>query len=126
MYVQLLTKIKNAQQAKKEIVKTHYSAMDERVAELLARAGYVSGVQKKGRNPKRVLEIELKYENGIGAIQGIKLISKPSRSIYLGYRAIKPVKQGYGALVLSTSAGVMLGRDARKKKIGGVALFEIW
>jgi len=126
MYTELLTKIKNAQQAKKESVKTYYSSVDERVAEVLARAGYISGVQKKGRNPKRMLEIELKYENGVGAIRGIKLISKPSRSIYLGYRAIKLVKQGYGSLVLSTPAGIMLGTEARKKKIGGVALFEIW
>lgn len=126
MYIDLLTKIKNAQQAKKESVKTHFSAMDENVAELLLRAGYVAGVQKKGRNPKRVLEIALKYENGAGVIRGIKFVSTPSRSIYIGYRALRPVKQGYGSLVLSTSDGILLDREARKKKIGGVALFEIW
>lgn len=126
MYIDLLTKIKNAQQAKKEIVKTRYSVMDERVAELLARSGYVENVQKKGRNPSRVLEIALKYENGGGAIRGIKLVSKPSRSIYIGYRAIKPVKQGYGSLVLSTPKGIVTGSEARKMRIGGVALFEIW
>jgi len=126
MYTDLLTKIKNAQTAKKEFFKTYYSEPDLMVAELLARYHYIGGVVKKGRLPKRVIEIKLKYKDNKGVISGIKFLSKPSRRLYLGYRDLRPVKQGYGLLVISTPKGIMTGAEARKLKLGGELLFEIW
>ena len=96
------------------------------VAELLARYHYIGGVVKKGRLPKRVIEIKLKYKDNKGVISGIKFLSKPSRRLYLGYRDLRPVKQGYGLLVISTPKGIMTGAEARKLKLGGELLFEIW
>lgn len=127
MYYDLLTRIKNAQAVKQERLKAPYGKLDEAVANLLLKHNYITGVAKKGRMPKRVLEIELKYgKDGSGAIKGIKFISKPSRRIYAGYRDLKSVKQGYGALALSTPEGIMSGSEAKKKKLGGELLFEIW
>ncbi len=127
MVYDLLTKIKNAQKARKEMVKTAYSNLDYAVAEILAKNNYVDSVAKKGRMPKRVMEVKLKYnEDKTGAINNIKLLSTPSRRLYVGYEKLHPVKQGFGLVVLSTSKGLMTGKEARKSKLGGQLLFEIW
>ncbi|MEK9170384.1 MAG: 30S ribosomal protein S8 [Patescibacteria group bacterium] len=127
MYFNLLAKIKNAQAVEKESIKIPYNNMDLVVAELLAEHKFIQGVEKKGRMPKRILEIKLKYDqDGNGAIQGVRLLSKPSREIYSGYKEIKPVRQGYGLLIISTSKGIMDGKKAKKLKLGGQLLFEIW
>lgn len=126
MYIDLLTKIKNAQLAKKEAIKIIYSKNKERIAEILAQNNFIESVEKKGRMPKRFLSIKIKYENGEGAIKGVKFLSKPSRHLYGGYKKIKSVRSGYGIMVISTSGGIMTGREARRKKLGGEALFEIW
>ncbi len=126
MYVDLLTKLKNAQKAKKATIKMAYSNMDLAVAELLAARGFVTSVTKKGRMPKRIIEVELKYEGGKGGIGGIKLLSVPSRRLYAGYDVLRPVRQGFGLAVISTPKGVMTTTQARKQKVGGQLLFEIW
>ena len=69
----------------------------------------------------------MKYgEDGLGKIGSVKLVSKPSRRIYAGYRELRPVKSGLGLLVVSTPRGIMSGKEARKMKLGGEVLFEIW
>ena len=126
MYTDLLIKIKNAQQAKKESIKTAYSKMDLVIAEILAANKYIKSVEKKGRMPKRAIEIKLRYVDGQGTISGLKFISKPSRRIYVGYKTLRPVRQGYGLGVISTPNGIMTTRNAKKAKVGGQLLFEIW
>ena len=125
-YIDLLTKIKNAQAMKKENIKVHYSKMDEEIVSVLVKQNYLDSYEKKGRNPKRILDIKLKYNEGKGVISGIKILSRPSRRLYLGYKEIKPVRHGYGLLVLSTPKGIMTGQDAKKAKVGGTLLFQIW
>lgn len=126
MYFNLLTKIKNAQAAKKEFVRVPFSKMDFAVAELLQKKNFVKGVTKKGKGAKRVLEVQINYENGEGAIQGIKILSKPSRRLFVGYKDLKPVRQGFGMAVLSTPKGILAGKEAKREKVGGQLLFEIW
>lgn len=126
MYIDLLTKIKNAQAVKKESIKTHYSKIDEGVLEILKKNKIIENFEKKGRGVKKILSVDLKYENNEGVISGIKILSRPGRRIYLGYREIRLVRSGFGFLVLSTPKGIMTGREARKNKIGGEAMFEIW
>jgi len=127
MYTDLLTKLRNAQKAKKEMLKLPYSNMDFAVAELLGKYKYVESDSKKGRMPKRIIEIKLKYDaNGQGAIGGVRFISKPSRRIYMGYKDLKWVRQGFGISALSTPKGIMSNLQARKDKVGGQLLFEIW
>lgn len=126
MYTSLLTHILNAQKVRKEKVKTPYSAMDEKVLELLASNKFIAGFEKKGRNPKKYLEIDLLYKNDSGAIHGMKFVSVPSRHIYKKYTQLRRVKQGYGVAIVSTSKGIMTDNQAKKDKVGGEVLFNIW
>jgi small subunit ribosomal protein S8 len=127
MYIDLLTKIKNAQAAKLPNVKVPFSKMDLVIAELLQKHNFVDSVEKKGRMPKRILDIKLRYSSdGPGAITGIEFLSKPSRRLYSGYRDLAPVLSGYGLLVVSTPKGIMTGAEAKKEKLGGALLFKIW
>lgn len=125
-YINLLTRIKNAQAVKKERLKVPYTKNDWRIAEILAEHGFIKSAEKKGRLPKRVIDIFLLYENGKGRINGVKFLSKPSRHLYAGYTDLKPVKNGYGLGLISTSRGIMSFEEARKRKLGGELLFEIW
>ncbi len=126
MYYSLLAKIKNAQMAKKESFQTSFSEFDSMVARILVEAGYLKSAEKKNVGKKSVLEVRLRYKNGRGAVSNFKIISKPSRRMYAGYRDIRLVRQGYGIGILSTPLGVMTIKEARKKKVGGEYLFEIW
>lgn len=126
MYINLLIQLKNAQAVKKENVKIPYSKMDEGVLKILTANNYVESFEKKGQKFKKYFDVKLKYVENEGVINGIKLISKPSCRIYVGFKDIKPVKRGYGLMVVSTSKGIMSGKEAQKEKVGGVALFKIW
>jgi small subunit ribosomal protein S8 len=126
MYTDLLTKIHNAQRAKKASVKVPYTNMDMAIAEILVARGFVLSATKKGRAPKRIIEVELKYDDDKGAISSVKFLSVPSRRIYAGYKEMRPVRQGFGMAVVSTPKGIMTASQARKQKVGGQLLFEIW
>lgn len=126
MYIDLLTQIKNAQAVKKESIKVPYTKNDERILEILASRKYIAAYDKKGRAPKRVLSIDLKYEDGVGAIEGVRFVSRPSIHIYKGCDEIRPVKNGRGLAIVSTPKGIMSGESARKEKVGGEIFFEIW
>ena len=126
MYTDLLTKIKNGQAVKKESVKSPYSKNDERVLEILEKNKFIKGFEKKGRGVKKILSVNLKYDENEGAIRGIKIFSKPSRHLYIGYKEIKPVRSGYGIMVVSTPKGIMTGGEAKKSKVGGELFFQIW
>jgi len=123
MYIDLLVKIKNAQQAKKSSLKFDYSKMDFAIAEALKRFGFLSSCEAKGRAPKKYIEVEL---NADKPIKGITFLSKPSCRVYEGYREMRKVKGGHGYLVLTTSLGVCSSFEARRQKVGGQKLFEIW
>lgn len=99
------------------------SRMKAAIADILAREGYLASVDTK---KDHTLTVSLVYKNGRPAISGVKRISKPSRRMYLGVHDLRPVRRGHGLLVLSTPAGVLTGKEARAKRVGGEALFEIW
>lgn len=122
----MLVSIKNAQTVKKETVKIPFSKIKFEIAKILQKEGYIDKVEEKGRT-KKFLIISLKYdENKKPAIAGVKKISKPGQRIYKGYQEIKKIKGGYGLAVISTSKGLMTDKEARKQKIGGEVIFEIW
>lgn len=123
MYYDMLIRIKNAQAAKKGSLKLPYSTMDMAVAEILVAKNYLKSAVRKGRGAKRVIELVL---TDAPAIHGVRLVSTPSRAIYAGYRDIRLVKSGHGIAVLSTPRGVMAGDQARREKVGGKMLFELW
>lgn len=123
MYIDVLIKMKNAEQAGKRSMKVRFSRMDYAVLEELKRYGFVKKAEVKGRPPKKIIEVIFSKER---RIQGLKLLSKPSVRRYAGYEDFKKVKGGHGILVVSTSKGIMSGVRARKEKVGGQLLFEIW
>ena len=122
-----IVRIKNAGAVGKSSVSVPYSAFKMAIAEKLKDAGYITGAEKKGKKVRKTLDVALKYDgSGTHVIRGIRRISKPGRRMYMGVREVRPVRYGHGALILSTPKGVVTDKEARKEKIGGEALFEIW
>lgn len=124
LYTDLLIRIKNAEAARKPNLKVPYSNLDFSVASILARHHFIKQVEKKGRGPKRVMEITL--QGSKRQIDGMKFISKSSRRIYVGYKDLFTVRRGFGIAILSTPMGVIDSKEAKKNKVGGELLFEIW
>ena len=122
----MIISIKNAGFAGHESTSTPYSKLKQSIAEVLKKEGFIKNFEEKSEKGKKVLYIELFLENRVPKIKGVKRISKPSKRIYQKASEIRLVKSGYGALVISTPSGVMSGREARKAKLGGEALFTIW
>ncbi len=126
MYYDLLVKIKNAERSGKEKITTPLSKFDFAVAKVLAEEGYVKAVEKKSAGVRGAIEIKLAGGGKKPAINDFKILSKPSRRIYADYRSLKPVKHGYGVGIISTPKGIMSNKTARKNKVGGEYLFQIW
>lgn len=122
----MLTRIKNAMLAGKKRLKVPYAQFDMEVIEALVKSGYIASAEKKGRSIKKIIDIELKYEDEASKISDLRIMSKPSQRVYKGYRDIRLSKQGYGNYFLTTPKGVMTEREAKKQKVGGEVLFEIW
>lgn len=122
----LIIALKNAGNAGHDSVTVSYSNLKHSILEVLKKEGFVKDVEMRTEKGRKVLEVALISENRVPRIQGVQRISKPSKRIYRKASEIRPIKNGYGALVVSTSLGVMSGRDAKKQQLGGEALFSIW
>lgn len=122
----LLIQIKNASMVGKLFVDIPYSRLKHAVAAILSAEGYVGPVTKTGTDPKAALHIGLTYDNGVSVITGIKRMSKPGLRLYIGTSAIPTVLGGAGLAILSTPQGIMTGKEAKKKGIGGEILCTIW
>jgi small subunit ribosomal protein S8 len=97
------------------------------VAEVLKREGYIWDFAEVDAAPVKRLRIDLKYgPNGERVIRHIKRVSKPGRRVYSKARDLRPILQGLGITVLSTSRGVVSDREARQKNLGGEVLCEVW
>jgi small subunit ribosomal protein S8 len=126
MYYGVLAQLKNALRARKEKITVPFSNMDFAVLSALAAAGFVKSVEREALGRRNVIAVRLAAQGGKGAFDDFKIVSRPSRHTYIDYRKLRPVRQGRGAGVISTSQGIMTDREARKKKIGGEYLFQIW
>jgi small subunit ribosomal protein S8 len=120
----MLVRLQNAARVNKNDVLVPYSRIKLAIAEILSREGYVGEIDKKKNT--NMLTIPLMYKDSRAAIGGVKRISKPSRRVYMSVHDIHPIKRGKGLLVLSTPQGVLTGKEAKQKRVGGEALFEIW
>jgi small subunit ribosomal protein S8 len=124
-----IIQLKNAGNAGIEFVSVPYSEFRFNIAEKLKEKDFVKSVSKKGKKIKKFLEVELQYiddKKRKPRINDVARISKPSRRIYKKANELFPVKYGKGALILSTPEGILTGDEARKKRVGGEALFKIW
>jgi len=123
----MLNRIKNAQAVFRQAVILPFSKMKYEIAMILQKQGFVGEVEKKGRHTKKVIKITLKYsKEKEPLISGLKRISKPGQRIYAAAKEIKPVRGGYGIAIISTSKGLMTDKEARKKKLGGEVICEVW
>lgn len=122
----MLNQIKNCQASQKPQAILPFSNLKYNLLQILEKEKFVDKVEKKGRGAKKTLEVILKYSAGQPAISGFKKISKPSQKVYLAAGAIKSIKGGQGLTIVSTSHGLMTGKEARKKNLGGEIICEIW
>ncbi len=122
----MLNQIRNAQAVGKTEVVLHFSKLKYEVAMLLSKEEFIGDVKKVKKGKGNLLKINLKYDNGVPAIEGIKRVSKPGQRIYAGTKEIKRVRGGFGMSVVSTPKGLMTNTDARKSRLGGEVLLEVW
>ncbi len=126
----MLIRIKNAQMVLHNQVVMPFSKMKFAIANVLYHAGYLENVERNKKKSKKTeheyLLLTLKYREGESVLQGIKIISKPSRRMYIKAADIRRVRSGFGLAIISTSQGIMNSRDAWKQKLGGEILCEVW
>jgi len=118
--------LKNASSTDKSSVLFPQSKLILAVAEVLQRAGFVKSFTKKGKKRGKFVEVELLEKADPSAIKGIKRISVRSKRIYRRTADLRPIRNGFGAAIISTNQGLLTNKEARKQKLGGEVLFEIW
>ena len=126
----MLARIRNAALARHELTRLPASTLKHKVAELLKTEGYVADVREEEWGPEkhRTLTIVLKYNQDRGdcAFRGIRRVSRPGRRVYVRHDQIPRVLSGLGVSILSTSQGLMTDKEARRRKVGGELLCEVW
>ena len=124
---ELTNNLKISSLAGKETVTFPYSKLREAILTNLEAQGFIKSFAKKGKKVIKTITVELAYEaDGSPKIQGVDQISKYSRRLYYKAGDVHSVRNGYGALILTTPKGIMSDRQARKEKVGGEPLFKIW
>lgn len=123
----MLTRIRNAALARHDRTEMPASRLKEAVAQILKSEGFIADVRpSEGDGPKK-LTIVLKYgRDRASAIDGVRRVSRPGRRVYVRHDRIPRVYSGLGISILSTSHGLMSDRDARRLKLGGELLCEVW
>ena len=123
----MLTRIRNANDAKHATVDIPASNMKKAIAEILVEEGYVKSYQIIEDGKQGVIRVTLKYMPGKQkVIRGIRRVSKPGLRIYAGYEDMPKVMNGLGIAIVSTSKGIMTDKQARTLKIGGEVLAFVW
>ncbi|MFZ8847595.1 MAG: 30S ribosomal protein S8 [Candidatus Hydrothermia bacterium] len=120
----MLIRIKNGQMRRKEFVEIYpKSKMKLEILKILKKEGFIEDYEEKEKS----IIVKLRYfPDGKPLITDVKRISKPSRRVYVSYKELKPVMNGIGIAILSTSKGILTDKEARKLKVGGELLLEVW
>jgi small subunit ribosomal protein S8 len=122
-----LTRIRNANQARKERVDVPWSRLKESMAKLLTTEGFLRDCTVVGEGIHRQLRLALKYDDQRRpVIRGLRRVSRPSLRVYVGKDTMVAVRGGLGINVLSTPAGVLTDREAKQRGIGGEVLCSVW
>jgi len=123
----MLTRIRNANVARKDELLVPASRMNEALASILEREGYVSSVAQEGEGVEQVIRIELKYgKDRERTITGLRRVSRPGRRVYAKRHALPRVMGGLGIAIVSTSSGLMTDREASRAGLGGEVLAYVW
>ena len=122
----MLTRIRNGQQARKDSILTPASRLRANVLDVLQREGYIRGYSEEQVAGQKGLRIELKYFEGQPAIQHLARVSKPGRRVYSGATDLPRIRNGLGTVIVSTPRGVLSDAEARDQNVGGEGLAEVF
>lgn len=122
-----IIRIKNAGLAKRRDVVLPYSKMNKEIGKILVREKFLEDLKEETVKGKKELIAKIKYENRNPVLTDIKVVSKPSLRIYINSKIIPSIeRKGRVTSVLSTNKGILTGREAIKKGVGGELLFKVW
>jgi len=122
----LLARIRNAYIAKHDRLDLPASKVLAEVCKVLEREGYIEGFETLEAEPRNQLRVFLKYADGAPVIQHLKRVSKPGRRVYMRSDDLKPILNGLGIGIVSTSLGLLTDGEARERRVGGEILCEVW
>ena len=122
----MLTRIRNGQQARKDSILTPASKLRSNVLDVLQREGYIRGYSEEAVAGQKGLRIELKDFEGQPAIQHLARVSKPGRRGYSGSAELPRIRNGLGMTIVSTPRGVLSDAEARDQNVGGEVLAEVF
>ncbi|MEM1202114.1 MAG: 30S ribosomal protein S8 [Acidobacteriota bacterium] len=123
----LLTRIRNALLAKHDRLDVPASKLKRNICALLKQEGFIQDFETIEHQPQDLLRIFLRYSpEGLPAVRRMARVSKPGRRVYRGADDIKPVLNGLGVAIVSTSRGLLTDREAREQRVGGEILCEVW
>ncbi len=123
----MLTRIRNAQAVGHETVSFPYSKMKAGIMAIFEKERFIDSYERKGKNIRKSIVVKLKYgKDGASAIGSLERVSKPGKRIYKKASELFPVRQGFGVMIVSTPEGLLTGKEARKKKLGGEIICKVW
>ncbi len=122
----LLTRIKNGYMARLATVSVPYSRVKENITAVLIKEGYLKAVETKAIGIKKTMNITLSYEKGQPKMEDVTRVSKPGVRIYAKKGEIPTVLNGLGMVIISTSQGMMTGKTAQQKGLGGELICKVW
>ena len=125
----MLTRIRNANMTKADMVEMPYSILKNAIARTLKREGFIIDYTSEGRGVEKILRLYLKFVSGKErkpVIRGLRRVSKPGLRRYVSVSDVSSVLRGTGIAIISTSIGILTDREARKLNVGGELLCTIW
>lgn len=122
----LITRIRNAIAVGKNEILVPTSKLKQGVVEVLVKNGYVSGFEVQASEPRGLLKIIINEQGTNAKINEITKVSKPGRRVYSSAEDLPVIKSGRGMVIVSTSRGLMTGREAKKNRLGGEILVKVW
>lgn len=123
----MLTRVRNALQARHASVDIPFSKMKLAIAKILEQEGYIGAFDINEQGNRKTLRLQLKYDDRKKpVVNGLRRLSKPGLRVYAGMHDIPRVRGGLGTVVISTNRGIMTGQEARRRHLGGELIAEIW
>jgi small subunit ribosomal protein S8 len=123
----MLTRVRNAAQARHPSVDVPFSKIKLAITKIMEQEGYIGGFEIAEQGPRKLLRLSLKYDaQRKPVVNGLRRVSRPGLRIYAGMHDIPRILGGAGTVVISTNRGIMTGREARRRHLGGELLAEIW
>lgn len=122
----MFNRIRNAQVVFHKTTDIPFSKLRYGIAEILKAEGFILDFKKRGKKPFQTIKLYLKYNEKAPAVSGFKRVSKPGQRIYKKSDEISKVRSGYGLAIVSTTKGLLTDKEARKNKLGGELMVEVW